>query len=157
MRSLDLIAMSSMLMVTSCYYSGPIDVLFGYKFGVLQWRTLRFETEKISIKDYQGTSVVNYTEANIPYTRIHEFKHYHLEHKEVMGCKKIIIMCEYPAIWKLGDESYYPIDNSDSRDLLSRYQVEAMKVQNLVIGGCLGGYKYYDMDKFIESALIVKI
>lgn len=135
------------------YYSGPIDVLFAYKFGHLPWRTLRFETEKLAAKDYQGTSVVNYTEADIPYTRIHEFKHYHPEDAAVMNSSKTVIMREYSAAWKPGDEPYYPIDNPESRDLLTRYQSEAAKITNLVVGGRLGGYKYFDMDKSIESAL----
>jgi len=137
------------------YYSGPIDALFDYKFGHLPWRTLRFETEKLAVKDYQGTSVVNYTEAEVPYTRIHEFKHYHPEDAAVMNSSKTIIMREYSAAWKPGDEPYYPVDNADSRDLLARYQAEAAKVPNLVVGGRLGGYKYYDMDKSIASALSI--
>ena len=137
------------------YYSGPIDALFGYKFGHLPWRTLRFETEKLDVRDYQGTSVVNYTEAEIPYTRIHEFKHYHPEDAAVMNAPKTVIMREYSADWKPGDEPYYPIDNTDSRELLSKYQVEAATIPNLIIGGRLGGYKYYDMDKSIESAMKV--
>ena len=139
------------------YYPGPIDALFGYKFGALPWRTLHFETEKLDVKDYQGTSVINYTEAAVPYTRIHEFKHYHPEQKEVMICEKTIIMREYSATWKTGDEPYYPIDNADSRELLDKYQDEAVKIHNLVIGGRLGGYKYYDMDKSIESTLKVEL
>ena len=139
------------------YYSGPIDLLFDYKFGALPWRTLRFETVKLDVKDYQGTSVVNYTEAEVPYTRIHEFKHYHPEQNEVMDCKKTIIMREYPVSWKIGDEPYYPIDNVDSRVLLAKYQSEAGKIHNLVIGGRLGGYKYYDMDKSIDAALKVEL
>ena len=139
------------------YYSGPIDALFDYKFGALPWRTLRFETEKLEVKDYQGTSVINYTEAEVPFTRIHEFKHYHPEQKEVMDCGKTIIMREYPASWKAGDEPYYPIDNADSHELLAKYQSEAKKIHHLVIGGRLGGYKYYDMDKSIEEAMILKL
>ncbi len=139
------------------YYSGPIDALFGYRFGALPWRTLKFEIEKLDVKDYQGTSVVNYTEVNVPYTRIHEFKHYHPEQKEVMDCEKTIIMREYSATWKTGDEPYYPIDNVESRDLLARYQAETIKVQNLIIGGRLGEYKYYDMDKSIDAALKVEL
>ena len=135
------------------YYSGPIDALFGYRFGHLPWRTLRFETEKLDVKDYQGTSVVNYTEASVPYTRIHEFKHYHPEDAAVMNSPKTIIMREYSATWRPGDEPYYPVDNADSRELLAKYQAEAAKVPNLTVGGRLGGYKYYDMDKSIESAL----
>ena len=137
----------------SIYYSGPIDALFDYKFGHLPWRTLRFETEKLDVKDYQGTSVVNYTEAEVPYTRIHEFKHYHPENKVVMDAPKTVIMREYSDAWKPGEEPYYPIDNSESRDLLARYQIEAATIPNLVVGGRLGGYKYYDMDKSVDAAL----
>jgi len=139
------------------YYSGPIDALFDYKFGHLPWRTLRFETEKLAVKDYQGTSVVNYTEAEVPYTRIHEFKHYHPEDAAVMNSPKTIIMREYSTDWKPGDEPYYPIDNAESRLLLERYQAEAAKVPNLIVGGRLGGYKYYDMDKSIDAALKVEL
>ena len=139
------------------YYSGPIDALFDYRFGHLPWRTLRFETEKLDVKDYQGTSVVNYTEAEVPYTRIHEFKHYHPEDAAVMNSSKTVIMREYSAAWKPGDEPYYPIDNADSRELLSKYQAEAATIPSLVVGGRLGSYKYYDMDKSIESAMKVEI
>ena len=139
------------------YYSGPIDELFGYKFGYLPWRTLRFETEKLNVRDYQGTSVVNYTEAEVPYTRIHEFKHYHPEDAAVMASSRTIIMREYSAPWKFGDDPYYPIDNAESRDLLAKYQAEAETVRNLIIGGRLGGYKYYDIDRSIEAALGVDI
>lgn len=141
----------------SIYYSGPIDALFSYKFGHLPWRTLRFETEKLAVKDYQGTSVVNYTEAEVPYTRIHEFKHYHPENAVVMNSSKTIIMREYSATWKPGDEPYYPIDSQESRNILDYYQSEASSIPNLVIGGRLGGYKYYDMDKSIDTALRVEI
>lgn len=135
------------------YYSGPIDALFGYKFGHLPWRTLRFEMENLDVRDYQGTSVVNYTEAEVPYTRIHEFKHYHPEDAAVMNAPKTIIMREYSAAWRPGDEPYYPIDNAESRELLARYQSEAARIENLIVGGRLGGYKYYDMDKSIDAAL----
>ena len=139
------------------FYSGPIDALFGYRFGHLPWRTLRFEQEKLPVRDYQGTSVVNYTEAEVPYTRIHEFKHYHPENAAVMNSPKTVIMREYPAAWKPGDEPYYPIDCAESRELLARYQAEAASIPNLVVGGRLGGYKYYDMDKSIDAALKVPI
>lgn len=135
------------------YYSGAIDALFNHKFGPLPWRTLRFETERLDMQDYQGTSVVNYTEAEIPYTRIHEFKHYHPERKDTMALGKTIIMREYSATWKPGDEPYYPVDTPASRELLSLYRAEAAKVPNLVVGGRLGEYKYYDMDRSIEAAL----
>ena len=139
------------------YYSGPMDALFSYEFGALPWRTLRFETEKLAVRDYQGTSVVNYTEAEIPYTRIHEFKHYHPEAKDVMEFGKTIIMREYPAKWELGDEPYYPVDDAGSRALLGKYQSKAAKIGNLVVGGRLGGYRYLDMDKSIDAALKLNI
>lgn len=139
------------------YYSGPIDALFGYKFGYLPWRSLRFEIEKLDMKDYQGTSVVNFTEAEVPFTRIHEFKHYHPEARDVMDAPKTIIMREYPATWKPGDEPYYPVNNAGSDALLARYREEAAKHPNLTIGGRLGEYKYYDIDKSIEAALNVAV
>lgn len=139
------------------FYSGPIDALFDYKFSHLPWRTLSFEIEKLDMRDFQGTSVVNYTEANVPYTRIHEFKHYHPENTNTMNMPKTIIMREYSATWKLGDEPYYPIDNNESRALLARYGEEAKQYTNLVVGGRLGSYKYYDMDKSIEAALNISI
>ena len=139
------------------FYSGPVDALFDYKFGALPWRTLRFETEKLPLADYQGNSVVNYPDIDIPYTRIHEFKHYHPEWKSEKGKEKTIIMREYSGAWKKGDEPYYPISNLESAALLKRYQDEAAKIPNLIIGGRLGGYKYYDMDQAMVAALELSI
>ncbi len=144
-------------LTTPTYYSGPIDALFGYRFGHLPWRTLRFETETLDVKDFQGTSVVNYTEASVPYTRIHEFKHYHPEQKDVMSAPKTIVMREYSAAWNPGDEPYYPVDCDESRALIEKYRAEAAKVPNLVVGGRLGGYKYFDMDQSIAAALALEI
>lgn len=135
------------------FYSGPIDALFGYKFGPLPWRSLRFERERVAVQDYQGTSVVNYTGADVPFTRIHEFKHYHPEDAKVMGGASTIICREYPQTWALGDEPYYPVDTPASRELLALYQAEAAKQANLIVGGRLGGYRYYDMDRSIGNAL----
>lgn len=135
------------------FYSGPIDALFGYKFGALPWRSLRFETERVDVVDYQGTSVMNYTGADVPFTRIHEFKHYHPEDAKVMGSASTIICREYPKTWQPGDEPYYPVDTPASRDLLARYQAEAAKSPRFIVGGRLGGYKYYDIDKSIANAL----
>ena len=142
---------------TPVYYSGPIDALFDYKFGHLPWRTLRFETETVGVKDFQGTSVVNYTEASVPYTRIHEFKHYHPELASVMSAPKTVVMREYSAAWKPGDEPYYPVDCEESRALLAKYRAEAERVPNLVVGGRLGGYRYFDMDQTIAAALALDI
>ena len=154
------------------YYSGPIDALFDYKFGALPWRSLRFETEKMETADFQGATVVNYTDYEVPWTRIHEFKHYHPEKRwrekvEVDKGGKTIIMREFPKTWEKGDEPYYPIDNEASRALLKQYQDEVEKLKrplststsslHLIIGGRLGGYKYFDMDKSIAAALEVEI
>ncbi len=135
------------------FYSGPIDALFGYRFGPLPWRSLRFEVEKLDVSDYQGTSVVNYTEAEIPWTRIHEFKHYHPEQKSVMDAPKTIVCREYPKAWEPGDEPYYPVNDPGSAALLAMYLDEAAKIPGLVVGGRLGQYRYYDMDQAMASAL----
>ena len=149
------------------YYSGPVDALFGYKFGALPWRSLRFERETLNCRDFQGTSVVNYTDAEVPYTRMHEFKHYHPEGrgkreegrdipKWGFDADKTIIMREYSKIWEQGNEPYYPIANVQSAALLKKYQETADQIPGLVIGGRLGQYKYYDMDQAMAAALEVE-
>ena len=147
------------------YYSGPIDALFDYKLGPLPWRTLNFELETLNCSDFQGASVVNYTEASVPYTRIHEFKHYHPERAESMAAEKTVIMREYPKAWKMGDEPYYPVDTAESAALMARYQAElsALNAQlstlnsQLIVGGRLGAFKYYDMDQAVAAALAVEV
>ena len=147
------------------YYSGPIDALFGYKFGPLPWRTLNFELETLNSSDFQGASVVNYTEAEIPYTRIHEFKHYHPERAETLSCPKTVIMREYSKTWERGDEPYYPITTPESAALLARYQEELSALNSqlstrnsqLIVGGRLGAFKYYDMDQAVAAALSCRI
>lgn len=138
---------------TPVFYSGPIDALFGYKYGPLPWRTLRFELERRPVADAQGTSVVNYVDADVPYTRQHEYKHYHPERKDVMVRPETILCREYPKRWEPGDEPYYPVNDAASAELLAKYQAEAAKVPGLVVGGRLGEYKYFDMDQSIASAL----
>lgn len=137
------------------FYSGPIDRFFGFKFGALPWRSLRFERENLDVADFQGSSVVNYVDADVSYTRVHEFKHFHPERKDVMALPKTIVCREYPQTWRQGDEPYYPVNNPESAALLARYQEDAAKIPNLVIGGRLGEYKYYDMDQSIGRALEV--
>ena len=148
------------------YYSGPIDALFDYKFGPLPWRTLNFELETLNCSDFQGASVVNYTEAEVPYTRIHEFRHYHPEsggglHSTIEQSNNLnnrtIIMREYPKAWAQGDEPYYPVNNEESSQILAKYREESDKYKNLTIGGLLGEFKYYDMDQSIAQALNLKI
>ncbi len=135
------------------YYSGPIDAYFNYKHGPLPWRGLRFEWQTLPVRDAQGTTVMNYAEADIPYTRIHEFKHFHPERKGPYTSEQTILCKEYPADWKLGDIPYYPVNTEASSALLKKYQDEAAQCPNVVFGGRLGEYRYYDMDKVIARAL----
>ena len=138
---------------TPVFYSGPIDALFGYRFGALPWRSLRFERETLDLADFQGTSVMNYTGADVPFTRIHEFKHFHPEDKDLMARPKTVICREYPKTWEPGDEPYYAVDTAESRALLERYRDEVAKVPGLVVGGRLGEYRYYDMDQSVGRGL----
>lgn len=139
------------------YYSGPIDALFDYKYGALPWRSLRFERERIQTRDFQGTSVMNYADIDVHWTRIHEYKHFHPENKTVMAADCTVICREFPMSWKLGDEPYYAVENAESRALLSLYRDETQNHGNLIVGGRLGEFKYYDMDQSIARALdIVK-
>ena len=139
------------------YYSGPIDALFGYRFGALPWRTLRFETERVSVSDLQHNAVVNYVDADVPYTRQHEYKHYHPEWRHVMSAPETIVCREYPAVWQPGDEPYYPISSAESLALYARYRDAALEIPGLTVGGRLGGYRYLDMDKTISEALSLQI
>ncbi len=129
-------------------YTGMIDEYFGYKYGELEYRSLRFETEVLDEENYQGNAVVNYTEREIPFTRIIEHKHFERGNQE-----KTVITREYPATWQKGDEPYYPINNDKNNTLYQKYQELASKEKNVIFGGRLGGYKYYDMDKVILAVL----
>ncbi len=135
------------------FYSGAIDAYFDYKHGALPWRGLRFEWETLPVQDAQGTTVMNYADSDVPYTRIHEFKHFHPERKEVFASNQTIVCREYPADWKLGDEPYYPVNADSTTALLAKYTEEAKACPNVVFGGRLGEYRYYDMDKIIARAL----
>ena len=130
-------------------YTGPIDQFFDYKFGELEYRSVRFETEIIDKVNYQGNAVVNYTEYEVPYTRIIEHKHFEFD----VTSPKTIISREYSSTWKKGDEPYYPVNNERNNTLYERYKEEAKKLPNVFFGGRLGQYKYYDMDKVILEAL----
>ncbi|WP_242367903.1 UDP-galactopyranose mutase [Lactobacillus intestinalis] len=132
-------------------YTGMIDKFFDYKLGELEYRSLRFETEEKNVDNYQGNAVVNYTEAEIPYTRIIEHKHFEFG----KGDKdKTIITREYPADWKRGDEPYYPVNNDRNNDMYAKYADLAKHTDDKVIfGGRLGQYKYYNMDQVVNIAL----
>jgi len=129
-------------------YTGPIDAYFGYKLGALQYRSVRFETEVLDIENYQGNAVVNYTDTETPYTRIIEHKHF-----EFGNQPKTVISREYSAEWKLGDEPYYPINDDKNAEIYQQYRKLADGEKNVIFGGRLGEYKYYDMDDVIASAL----
>lgn len=130
-------------------YTGMIDEYFDYKLGELQYRSLKFEHEVLEDCDnYQGNAVVNYTEREIPYTRIIEHKHF-----EFSNCPGTIITREYPVTWKKGDEPYYPVNDDRNNALFAEYQKLAEAEENVIFGGRLGQYKYYDMDKVIAAAL----
>lgn len=130
-------------------YTGMIDEYFDYCFGELQYRSLRFEEELLAgCENYQGNAVVNYTEREIPYTRIIEHKHF-----EFGTQPDTVITREYPAEWKRGDEPYYPVNDERNNVLYSRYAELAAGEKNVLFGGRLGQYRYYDMDKVIAAAL----
>lgn len=131
-----------------CLYTGTIDGYFDYIYGKLGYRSLRFENEVLDEPNHQGVAVVNYTEREIPYTRIIEHKHF------AFGTQpKTIITKEYPVDWEEGMEPYYPINDEENNALYARYVERAAKELNVIFGGRLGMYKYYDMDKCIEAAL----
>ena len=134
-------------------YTGMIDEFFDYQFGTLDWRSLRFEWETLDQTDFQGTTVVNYTDAEIPYTRIHEFKHYHPERRIPFELDKTIICREYSKSWARGMEAYYPVNTPRNQALLKQYQNLAEQNPNVVFGGRLGCYRYWDMDKAVLAAL----
>ncbi len=129
-------------------YTGMIDEYFDYKLGSLEYRSLRFEQETLPIDNYQGNAVINYTDSETDYTRIIEHKHF-----EFVDSSKTIITKEYPVKWNKGDEAYYPINNEQNNELYNRYKNLASFENNVIFGGRLGSYKYYDMDKVIEEAL----
>ena len=129
-------------------YTGCIDEYFGYRLGYLNYRSVRFETEELPMEDYQGNAVVNYTEREVPYTRIIEHKHFEFGKQPAT-----VISREYSAEWKPGMEPYYPVNDGENSALYTRYKELADAEGNVIFGGRLGHYKYYDMDKVIRAAL----
>jgi UDP-galactopyranose mutase len=129
-------------------FTGMIDQFFDYQFGTLEYRSLKFKTSIIEQENYQGNAVVNYTDAETPYTRIIEHKHF-----ENGNQPKTIITKEYPMTWNKGDEPYYPMNNTKNNDLYKKYLKLAEEAPNVIFGGRLGMYKYYDMHQVIAAAL----
>ena len=129
-------------------FTGMIDEYFGYKLGALEYRSVRFETEVLDTDNYQGNAVVNYTDREVPYTRIIEHKHFEFGKQE-----KTVISREYSSEWHQGMEPYYPVNDDKNNALFEEYRKLAENEENVIFGGRLGNYKYYDMDKVIEAAL----
>lgn len=129
-------------------FTGMIDAFFDYKFGHLDYRSLRFEHELLDCDNYQGNAVVNYTDSETPFTRIIEHRHF-----DETSSQKTVITKEYPQAYDMDKEPYYPVNDDKNNALFARYQEEAAKHDHVIFGGRLGQYKYYDMDKVIEAAL----
>lgn len=131
-------------------YTGTIDSYFDFCFGKLEYRSLRFETEVLEEENHQGVAVVNYTDRETPYTRVIEHKHF------AFGTQpKTVVTKEYPAEWTEGMEPYYPVNDDQNQQLYQQYAQLAGQEKDVLFGGRLAEYKYYDMDKVIESALAV--
>ena len=129
-------------------YTGMIDRFYDYKLGVLEYRSVRFETEKLETDNFQGNAVVNYTDREVPYTRIIEHKHFEFGKQPVT-----IISREYSSEWTKGDEPYYPVNDDKNGALYAKYEELAKQESKVIFGGRLGSYRYYDMDKVIGAAL----
>lgn len=134
-------------------YTGAIDEYYDYCFGKLKYRTVHFETQILETPNFQGNAVINYTDYQVPYTRIIEHKHFEMFGTEVYQCPKTIISKEYSIEWQEGMEPYYPINDEDNTKLYEKYKELAKKNKNIIFGGRLAEYKYYDMAPVIEKAL----
>lgn len=134
-------------------FTGMIDAYFDYCYGELEYRSLRFETEVLECENYQGNAVVNYTEFEVPYTRIIEHKHFEFGCQTGEANPKTVITREYPATWKRGDEPYYPMNDEKNNALYAKYKELAEKEKKVIFGGRLGMYKYFDMHNVVAEAL----
>ena len=138
-------------------FTGKIDEFYDYQFGKLNYRTVRFEQEIIDKPNYQGNAVVNYTEREVPYTRVIEHKHFEMFGAEVYDCPKTVISKEYSTEWKDGMEPYYPVNDKENTELAAQYKALAEQEQDVIFGGRLAEYKYYDMSPIIEKVLGMEI
>ena len=134
-------------------YTGPVDAYFGYRLGALQYRSVRFETEVLDTDNYQGNAVVNYTQRDVPYTRVIEHKHFAPEEERKNPKDYTIISREYSEEWGPGSEPYYPVNDEKNGALYEKYRELAEKEENVIFGGRLGEYRYYDMDAVIAGSL----
>ena len=138
-------------------FTGKIDEFYDYQFGKLNYRTVRFEQEIIDKPNYQGNAVVNYTEREVPYTRVIEHKHFEMFGAEVYDCPQTVISKEYSTEWKDGMEPYYPVNDKENTELAAQYKALAEQEQDVIFGGRLAEYKYYDMAPIIEKVLGMEI
>lgn len=138
-------------------FTGKIDEFFNYQLGKLEYRTVRFEEEIINSANYQGNAVINYTDAKVPYTRIIEHKHFELFGQDINKCPKTIISKEFSTEWQPGMEPYYPVNDERNNSLYQRYKKLADKETNVIFGGRLAEYKYYDMAPIVDRVLNMEI
>ena len=138
-------------------YTGAIDEYFDYKLGKLEWRTVSFEEEVLDMPNYQGNAVMNFTEAEVPYTRIIEHKHFEMFGQEVYDCPKTVISREYPMEYKEGLEPYYTVNDERNNALADQYRALAALEKNVIFGGRLADYRYYDMAPIVERVLATDI
>ena len=138
---------------TKIVYTGEIDRFYDYRFGHLEWRTVRFENEILNTPNYQGNAVVNYTERDVPYTRIIEHKHFESFGEEVYKNPKTVISREYSTEWQNGMEPFYPVNDERNQKLFGQYRTLAEREENVIFGGRLAEYKYYDMAPTMERAM----
>ena len=142
---------------TKIVYTGEIDRFYDYRFGHLEWRTVRFENEILNTPNYQGNAVVNYTERDVPYTRIIEHKHFESFGEEVYKNPKTVISREYSTEWQKGMEPFYPVNDERNQKLFEQYKTLAEREENVIFGGRLAEYKYYDMAPTMERAMEVEM
>ena len=138
-------------------YTGAIDEYFGYKLGKLEWRTVSFEEEVLDTPNYQGNAVMNFTDAEVPYTRIIEHKHFEMFGQEVYDCPKTVISREYSMEYKEGMEPYYTVNDERNNALADQYRALAAQEKNVIFGGRLADYRYYDMAPIVETVLAIDI
>ena len=144
-------------MTEKIVYTGPIDNYFNYCFGHLDWRTLRFEQEVVDMPSWQGNAVVNYTDERVPYIRIIEHKHFECFGNAVYDNPKTVITREYSKEWKLGMEPYYPVNDDENETRYKQYKALADQEENVIFGGRLAEYKYYDMAPIVEKVMSLSV
>jgi UDP-galactopyranose mutase len=134
-------------------FTGKIDEYFGYRYGMLEYRTVSFEQETLDMANYQGNAVVNYTDREVPYTRVIEHKHFEMFGQEVYDNPKTVVSREFSTEWKPGMEPYYPVNDERNNSLAEQYRALAAQEKNVIFGGRPAEYKYYDMAPIVEKVL----